>query len=73
MKRAVKEVLKFEVIFKLITLALVNPLMKQYLEMGVTGLIGDAPDDIKEVVEEYNQKNGTSMYEWQGDGYPKGE
>lgn len=47
--------------------------MKQYLEMGVTGLIGDAPDDIKEVVEEYNQKNGTSMYEWQGDGYPKGE
>ena len=28
--------------------------MKQYLEMGVTGLIGDVPDDIKEVVEEYN-------------------
>ena len=46
--------------------------MKQYLEMGVTGLIGDVPDDIKEVVEEYNQKNGTTMYEWQGEGYPRG-
>nr|WP_286152858.1 glycerophosphodiester phosphodiesterase family protein [Sporofaciens musculi] len=47
--------------------------MKQYLEMGVTGLIGDVPDDIKEVVEEYNQKNGTTMYEWQGEGHPRGE
>lgn len=46
--------------------------MKQYLEMSVTGLIGDVPDDIKEVVEEYNQKNGTTMYEWQGEGHPRG-
>lgn len=46
--------------------------MKQYLEMGVTGLVGDVPDDIKPVIEEYNRKNGTAQYYWQGQGYPKG-
>ena len=36
MKRAVKEVLKFEVIFKLITLALVNPLLNEIYQTYVS-------------------------------------
>ena len=47
--------------------------MKQYLQMGVTGLISDWPDLAAGVVEEYNASHGTDQYLWQGEGCPRGE
>ena len=47
--------------------------MKQYLQMGVTGLISDWPDLAAGVVEEYNASHGTGRYLWQGEGLPAGE
>lgn len=47
--------------------------MKQYLQMGVTGLISDWPDLAAGVVEEYNASHGTDQYLWQGKGCPRGE
>lgn len=47
--------------------------MRQYLEMGVTGIISDFPETAIEEIKKFNKKNGTAHYHWQGEGYPKGE
>ncbi|MCI8566305.1 MAG: hypothetical protein HFI39_08350 [Lachnospiraceae bacterium] len=44
--------------------------MRQYLEMGVIGLITDFPEEAKEVVQAYRQQNEEVRYAWQGEGYP---
>lgn len=46
--------------------------MKQYLEMGITGIISDFPESAVEEIQKFNEKNGTDQYEWQREGYPKG-
>ena len=44
--------------------------MRQYVEMGVIGLITDFPEEAKEVVQAYRQQNEEGRYAWQGEGYP---
>lgn len=47
--------------------------MKQYLEMGITGLIGDVPNEVMDEVKTYTKEHPSVNYYWKKKGYPKGK
>ena len=44
--------------------------MRQYLEMGVSGLISDYPDEVRRVVDTYRAGHQGTVYRWEGEGAP---
>lgn len=46
--------------------------MRTYLQMGASGIITDLPDDAREAVKQYEERNN-EYYAYEGPGYPKDE
>ena len=44
--------------------------MRQYLEMGVSGIITDYPEEIASVLSAYRDSRPQAEYVWQGEGCP---